>query len=231
MAQTQGVTVAGLLARFHPRIRSPAAASTAEGTTVAKKKDRRLGILDPVGGGDPIPLRKERLLIGRRPDCDICLPFANVSAKHCELLLQQGYWTIRDLNSTNGTKVNDQRVHEKRVYPGDVIGIASHRYRIEYTPDPLQTHDAESDSLFQEITRRSLLERANLTRPESQRRRRRIKLPETPLQRGLDDEFEYGPDETPPFPGDSADPASTEELLRFVEEETRQQTDKRRDHS
>ncbi len=201
----------------------------APGEEVAVREDdnKTLGVLDPVGGGDPIPLCKERLLVGRRPDCDICLPFANVSAKHCELVLVQGYWTVRDLNSTNGTKVNGQRVHEKRVYPGDIIGIASHRYRIEYTPDPVQAHDADTDSLFHQITHQSLLERANLVRSEERRaRRRRIKLPETPVQRRADGDFDYGPDETPPFPG-SGSPASTEELLRFVEEEERQRSTKR----
>ncbi len=185
---------------------------------------KQLGVLDPVGGGDPIPLLKDRLLVGRRPDCDICLPFANVSAKHCELRFVQGYWTIRDLNSTNGTKVNGQRVHEKRVYPGDVIGIATHRYKIDYTPDPVQAHDAETDDLFHKVTEQSLMERANLVRPEEERarRRRRVRLPETPVRLTADDDFDYGPDETPPFPG-STSPASTEELLRFVEEEQRQQ--------
>lgn len=46
-----------------------------------------LGILKPVGGGDPVPLTKETLKIGRRPSCDICLDFERISGKHCELLL------------------------------------------------------------------------------------------------------------------------------------------------
>ena len=43
------------------------------------------GELIPVGGGDPIPLMKEQLVIGRREKCDIVLRFANVSGEHCEL--------------------------------------------------------------------------------------------------------------------------------------------------
>ena len=47
-----------------------------------------LGELVPVGGGDPIPLIKEKLLVGRRESCDIVLRFANVSAHHCQLTFE-----------------------------------------------------------------------------------------------------------------------------------------------
>ena len=49
-----------------------------------------LGILLPVGGGDPIPLLKTELILGRRPICDIRLDFNNVSGKHCVLQLISG---------------------------------------------------------------------------------------------------------------------------------------------
>ena len=57
------------------------------------------GELVPLGGGDNIPLLKKKLVIGRRPDCDITLRFPNVSSYHCELELVDGYWFIRDLGS------------------------------------------------------------------------------------------------------------------------------------
>ena len=72
------------------------------------------GELIPIGGGDPIPLpnpkRKKQLLIGRRESCDIVLRFANVSAHHCQLMIERGYWYVRDLQSRNGIKINDVRV-------------------------------------------------------------------------------------------------------------------------
>ena len=39
----------------------------------------------PVGGGDPIPLKRGVLTIGRRESCDISLKFPNISGLHCEL--------------------------------------------------------------------------------------------------------------------------------------------------
>src|SRR4051812_47735318 len=65
-----------------------------------------LGMMMPVGGGDPVPLRKEELIVGRRPSCDIRLDFENVSGKHCVLKFYNATWHVRDLGSTNGTTVN-----------------------------------------------------------------------------------------------------------------------------
>ena len=48
-----------------------------------------LGVLQPVGGGDPIPLIKPEIIVGRRPSCDIRLDFENISGKHCVLRLRQ----------------------------------------------------------------------------------------------------------------------------------------------
>ena len=89
------------------------------------------GELIPVGGGDPIPLLKKGLLIGRRESCDIVLRFSNVSAHHCQLTVNAGYWHVRDLQSRNGVKVNGVRVTDiKRVDPGDILSIAKHKYEL-----------------------------------------------------------------------------------------------------
>jgi adenylate cyclase len=91
---------------------------------------RVYGELLPVGGGDPIPLLKPNLTVGRRESADIVLRFPNVSGSHCELALVDGYWMVKDLRSSNGTKVNGTRVTEQRLQPGDKIGIAKHTYEI-----------------------------------------------------------------------------------------------------
>ena len=57
------------------------------------------GEMIPKGGGDNIPLLKTKLLVGRRESCDVVLRFANVSAHHCELTCEGGYWYVRDLQS------------------------------------------------------------------------------------------------------------------------------------
>jgi predicted component of type VI protein secretion system len=128
------------------------------------------GQLVPVGGGDPIPLLKRSLLVGRRESCDIVLRFSNVSAHHCQLTINGGYWYVRDLKSRNGCKVNGTRITEKRLDPGDVLSIAKHRYEMKYSPaelgavGPPPPDVAESD-----IFSKSLLERAGLERRHLER--------------------------------------------------------------
>ena len=92
------------------------------------------GEMIPVGGGDPIPFLKKSLLVGRRESCDIVLRFSNVSAHHCQLILDGGYWYVKDLKSRNGIKVNGVRVQQKRIDPGDELSVAKHRYEIKYSP-------------------------------------------------------------------------------------------------
>ncbi len=92
------------------------------------------GELVPQGGGDPIPLLRRSLLVGRRESCDIVLRFPNVSAHHCQLNCVGGYWYVRDLKSRNGIRVNGGRVTEKRLDPGDVLSIATHHYDVKYSP-------------------------------------------------------------------------------------------------
>lgn len=124
------------------------------------------GELIPLGGGDPIPLLKKQLLAGRRESCDIVLRFANVSAHHCQLSVEDGYWYVRDLQSRNGVKINDVKIEkdqQRRLDPGDIVAIAKHKYRVEYEPTELgAVGPPPADNLSQEIMRESLLSRAGL---------------------------------------------------------------------
>jgi adenylate cyclase len=125
-----------------------------------------LGELIPVGGGDPIPLLKKRLLVGRREGCDITLRFSNVSAHHCQLSVERGYWFVKDLKSRNGTKVNGTRVSRKRIDPGGVLEIAKHQFTLQYSPSDLGASGAppSDEEEVDDILRRSLLDRAGLVR-------------------------------------------------------------------
>ncbi|PQO42095.1 FHA domain-containing protein [Blastopirellula marina] len=127
---------------------------------------QKYGELVPVGGGDPIPLLKKVLQVGRRETCDVVLRFANVSSNHCQLYVKQGYWFVEDQKSRNGTKVGGKRVREtdKRIDPGAVIAIAKHEYELQYDPLELGATGpppAESSSQ-EEILGKSLLERAGI---------------------------------------------------------------------
>src|ERR1700675_4656043 len=121
------------------------------------------GELIPIGGGDPIPLLKKNLLVGRRESCDIVLRFSNVSAHHCQLTVNGGYWYVKDLKSRNGIKVNGVRGTEKRVDPGDELVIAKHKYDFQYAPIDLgAVGPPPADELPADVMSVPLLERAGL---------------------------------------------------------------------
>lgn len=121
------------------------------------------GELVPLGGGDPIPLLKKTLLVGRRESCDIVLRFSNVSAHHCQLTVTGGYWYVLDLKSRNGVKINGNRVKEKRIDPGDMLSIAKHKYEIKYSPIELgAVGPPPPDVVETDMFDKSLLERAGL---------------------------------------------------------------------
>ena len=121
------------------------------------------GELQPVGGGDPIPLLKPTLVVGRRESCDIVLRFPNVSGTHCELSIADGRWTVKDLNSSNGTKVNGTRISEGQLDPGDRVSIGRHEYEVCYDPSRIG-YDGGSFAVAaqRDIFSRSLLASAGL---------------------------------------------------------------------
>ncbi len=141
-----------------------------------------LGELNPCGGGDPIPLLREKLVVGRRSSCDISLKFPNVSSHHCELEFTNGYWIVRDLGSRNGIKVNGERVESKWLMPGDILHVARHRFEVNYKPQGDGPAPEEENPLA-----RGLLEKAGLAQPEDARRKEAPAAPKVQVQ--SEDEF------------------------------------------
>ncbi len=91
-----------------------------------------LGRLVPCGGGAPIPLRFPELILGRSPECNVCLRFPSVSSRHCKLTFDEGYWVVEDLNSTNGTWVDGARCLMQCLMPESVLALDKHRFTIHY---------------------------------------------------------------------------------------------------
>src|SRR5262245_47507436 len=93
-----------------------------------------LGKLIPNGGGPPILLLRPRLLVGRQPTCDIPISMPFVSSRHCELEMLDGYWHVRDLDSTTGTRRNGTACKEAWLLPKDGLGLGQARFLLEYAP-------------------------------------------------------------------------------------------------
>ena len=91
--------------------------------------------LVPLDGGAPIEIVKDLTLVGRREDCDLRLDHKSVSKMHCVLVKTDGLLLLRDLGSTNGTRVNGTRVRRAALLPDDQLHIANYKFRVRLGPD------------------------------------------------------------------------------------------------
>ena len=199
-----------------------------------------LGILKPVGGGDPIPLMKPEVIVGRRRSCDVFLDFNNISGKHCQLRLINSVWHVRDLGSTNGTSLNGMALSsEHSVMPDDELSIASHLYTIDYEPGGPESvvHAIEDMADEAQARRHSLLELAGIDTDEDRPQRRRPgaapgATPTTPGERApaaakspapfneeIPEDFQAG---SAPLAG-----ADDDDFLKLIEEDVKKAGDKR----
>ncbi|MEN4984114.1 FHA domain-containing protein [Acinetobacter modestus] len=75
--------------------------------------------------GQEISIERD-MLVGRHQDADILLQSADISRRHAALLLKGEQLWVQDLNSSNGTFINDTRVEqETALNDGDILQFAS----------------------------------------------------------------------------------------------------------
>lgn len=93
----------------------------------------QLVVLDSAGAlSRNISLGSKPIAIGRHPDNDVHIEDDMASRFHCTLEPDsKGAWRLRDLGSRNGTRLNDQRVTDSPVNPGDRIRVGKHVFVIE----------------------------------------------------------------------------------------------------
>ena len=108
----EGHTMVYSAVREAPKPAAQAPAAAVSTRAIVSLEDRRYVLEGP------------RATIGRSKDADCVLRDPNVSRHHAELRRSStGDWTIVDLGSTNGVKVNDRRVPSTRLSPGDRVTI------------------------------------------------------------------------------------------------------------
>jgi len=72
------------------------------------------------------PLDRLVINLGRRKENDLVIDDLRVSRNHAQLRFSNGRYLLFDLNSTGGTFVNQQRVSQHTLIPGDVISLAGY---------------------------------------------------------------------------------------------------------
>ena len=190
-----------------------------------------LGVMNPMGGGDPIPLLKSEIVIGRRPGCDIRLDFENISGKHCNLRLINGLWMIRDLGSTNGTTVNGAAlVSELSVMPDDEIGIAGRLFKLDYDPAGpeafLNSRKDMEEEVIQERAKHSLIDLAGLDTDNVEAHVKRARSAPTTIERLSADEADFD-DALPKHfkqPVKPKKPPTDDDFFNLIEDEVKKPT-------
>ena len=94
-----------------------------------------LEIISGPGAGTRVPFRSGRMIIGRH-DADLVIEDTQVSKKHAVIeAYSRTNMVIRDLASTNGTKVNGVPITRSKLSDGDLIrvGAATLRFRCRDT--------------------------------------------------------------------------------------------------
>src|SRR3954454_18873912 len=82
--------------------------------------------------GPDILVDKPILLLGRHPECDIQIESRKISRRHCCIAQVEDYLVVRDLDSTNGIRINGVRVLEGRLHAGDELTVGGTRYRVTW---------------------------------------------------------------------------------------------------
>jgi FHA domain len=98
--------------------------------------------LIPLEGGAPINIVKDLTVVGRTEDCDLRLDHKSISKMHCVIVRTDGLLLVRDLGSTNGTRVNGQRIRRAALLPNDQLTIAGFKFRVFLGPDEPQPQPA-----------------------------------------------------------------------------------------
>jgi hypothetical protein len=102
------------------------AASLVEGEDAGGPAGGRASVVIREEGGErTVALTSDTATIGRLAECDVVLKDKGASRKHAQLKVRDGTWTLTDLGSTNGTRLNGQTIQSRELSDGDKITIGT----------------------------------------------------------------------------------------------------------
>ena len=107
-------------------------------------------------GGPPIEITRDITVVGRKEGCDVRLDHKSVSKQHCVLVRTDGLLLLRDLGSTNGTRVNGKRVRRAALLPNDLLNVAGFGFKVYFGPAeaPASPHEQTQEIKVSDSERR-----------------------------------------------------------------------------
>jgi pSer/pThr/pTyr-binding forkhead associated (FHA) protein len=147
-----------------------------------------------------VPIGSRPVTIGRSPDNDLPVDNLAVSNHHARVYYEGGRLVVEDLDSLNGTFVNDLRVERATLHDGDSIWIGKHHIKVDATADTALPFDTGRKTVAPKINetmvldtkvRRDMHQQAAAMGERSQFSPGRLKLPTLIVLSGSVDQKEY----------------------------------------
>lgn len=147
-----------------------------------------------------VPLETRPVTIGRAPDNDISIDNLAVSNYHARVYVEAGSLVVEDLNSLNGSFLNDIRVERAMLKDGDTVLIGKHHILVDQVNDATVAVDSlrkapaprmNETMVLDTRARRDMLEQAAAAGERSQLSPARIRVPTLTVLRGRTDAKDY----------------------------------------
>ncbi|MFM9995030.1 MAG: FHA domain-containing protein [Phycisphaerales bacterium] len=103
-----------------------------------------LVLVKPDGTMREVPIKGERVVIGREKKCTVRIPVPSVSREHCEVRFADGRVLLQDMGSSNGTYVNRRRVEQGELKAGDLVAIGPAVFVVTVNGQPASIDAAAS---------------------------------------------------------------------------------------
>ncbi|NQU22889.1 MAG: FHA domain-containing protein [Candidatus Nealsonbacteria bacterium] len=92
----------------------------------------KLVLIGGKAAGREVPVAGPEFLIGRSEECHLRPQSSRVSRRHTMIVVQEGYVGVRDLGSSNGTYVNDEKIDdEKELKNGDQLKVGPLEFEVQ----------------------------------------------------------------------------------------------------
>ncbi len=93
--------------------------------------------------GTNLEITEEKITIGRKSDNKVPVDNSSVSGHHCEVFYDGERYQVRDLGSTNGTRVNTREITESKLRPKDILQVGSVEFMFDASPGEMMKDEPE----------------------------------------------------------------------------------------
>ncbi len=115
-----------------------------ENKDVVSLRKCQLVVVEGSSKGRKLDLKDKRVTVGKKEDNDLMVEDRAVSRTHYEIVPSEDSFVLRDLESTNGTFINETKVREAYLAPGDIIRIGNSRIEFLAFDEKVQVEPSES---------------------------------------------------------------------------------------